>query len=103
MNYKAPKHFTNEPLGTIIENDHQMPRRITLELNFQIDGTYFISSEGYIKFRCEAKINNFSSTTRDSTVTATLITKDDLTNQKLTGGCGKSTFFVYNFFLLKLH
>lgn len=62
-----------------------MPRRRTLELNFQIVGTHFISSEGYIKFRCEAKINSFSSTTRDSTVTASLVTKDDLTNQKLTG------------------
>lgn len=74
-----------------------MPRRRVLELNFQIDGKYFISSEGFIKFRCEAKINSFSTTTRDSTVTATLVTKDDLDTQKLTGGCGNFCFIIIKF------
>ncbi len=81
---QASPDYLQPPHETTINTDGFILRSRSVEIRFRIDKTRSAKSQGIMKMKCLAKIEQFPAATKEKTVKVFIMSADDfLNNQKL--------------------
>lgn len=92
---QASPDYLQSPHETTINTDGFILRSRSVEIRFRIDKTRSAKSQGIMKMKCLAKIEQFPTATREKTTKVFIMSANDfLNNQKLINWRNSGEFFL---------